>query len=157
MHRLGRLVGRDQDRVDRAVRAAWQTCFEERDGRPDGASLRGWLLFLVLRELAAPAAPADPPPAAAVHELEPVGTRWAGWWKDGLSATPEPEQLALEYAITSIPAGLAAVFVLRDVEGLDAAEVTVLLAYDAELQLDLLQNARSSIRNALRDLSKASA
>lgn len=150
MHRLARLVHRDPASARRAVRAAWSTALERPDDQPPGTSLRGWLLRLVLLALAAPAPPAQPEPAAAPHEVEPEGSRWAGWWKDGIPSTPEPERNALEAALASIPAGLTAILVLRDVEGLDAPEVEALVGHSQAGQLALLHRGRSAVRNALR-------
>jgi RNA polymerase sigma-70 factor (ECF subfamily) len=150
MHRLARLVGRDPATARDAVRAAWLTALRRPPEQIPMTSLRGWLLQLVLLELAAPKPPQQAPPAAAANELEPEGSRWAGWWKDGLSATPEPEHEALEAAIASLPPGLAALLVLRDVEALEAAEVTALLGHSPDDQLAFLQHGLSAVRNALR-------
>jgi DNA-directed RNA polymerase specialized sigma24 family protein len=145
MHRLARLVGRDPSAAREAVRAAWLNAL----ARPDEIT-RGRLVALVLTELAAPHPPERPAPAAAAHELEPEGNRWAGWWQDDLPETPDPEDEALEAAIASLPAGLAALLVLRDVEGLGAAEVETLLGHSPDRQLAFLQHARGAVRNALR-------
>jgi DNA-directed RNA polymerase specialized sigma24 family protein len=150
MHRLARLVGRDEARAREAVRGAWLTALERPGEQRPGTSLRGWLLRLVLVELAATAPPEQAAPAAPEHELEPEGSRWAGWWKDDLPATPEPEREALEAAIASLPAALAAMLVLRDVEGLAAAEVEALFGHSPDRQIAFLQHGRTAVRNALR-------
>jgi DNA-directed RNA polymerase specialized sigma24 family protein len=150
MHRLARLVGRDPATARDVVRAAWRTAIERPTERNPATSLRGWLLRLVLVELAAPQPPKTFAPAAAAHELEPEDSRWAGWWRDGLPPTPDAEHEALEAAIASLPPGLAALLVLRDVEGLGAAEVAALTGHSPDHQLDFLQHARADVRNALR-------
>jgi DNA-directed RNA polymerase specialized sigma24 family protein len=149
MLRLARLVGRDPGAAD-AVRRAWGAALARPDDRPTGASTRGWLLRLVLDELAVPTPPADTPPLAPPADFEAPDGRWAGWWRDGLSATPVPEHHALESALVSIPAGLAAILLLRDVEGLDPDETAVLTGHTAERQLVLLHHGRVSLRSVLR-------
>lgn len=149
MHRLARLVG-EPVRAREVVRAAWERALEHPSDEMPGTSLRAWLLRLVLLELAEPRPPAEGTPAAPAHELEPEDSRWAGWWKDDLPPTPEPEDEALEAAIAALPAGLAALLVLRDVEGLDADEVAALFGYSPDDQLDFLHDGRTALRNELR-------
>jgi DNA-directed RNA polymerase specialized sigma24 family protein len=155
MHRLARLVGSDATTARNAVRAAWLTALQSPADQIPAASLHGWLLRLVLVELAAPRPPEKVAPAAAASELEPEGSRWAGWWRDRLPPTPEPEHEALEAAIGSLPPGLAALLVLRDVEGLEEGEVAALLGHSPDHQLDFLHQARSGVRNALRASAEA--
>jgi DNA-directed RNA polymerase specialized sigma24 family protein len=150
MHRLARLVGRDAERARDAVRAAWLIALEHPDEQIAGTGLRGRLLRLVLIELAATEPPAKAEPAAAAHELEPEGSRWEGWWKDDLPPTPELEREALEAAIVSLPPALAAMLVLRDVEGLAPAEVEALFSHPPDGQIAFLQHGRTAVRNALR-------
>lgn len=157
MHRLARLLVADPDTARDAVRAAWLKALANEDGDGDGAASgttrRGRLLGLVLREL-----PPSPPsgaggPAAHRDELEPDDSRWAGWWRDELPDTPPAARETLEAALASLPAAVGAMVVLRDVEGLDAAEVEALLGHSAERQLALLHHGRSAVRNALRGLA----
>jgi DNA-directed RNA polymerase specialized sigma24 family protein len=150
MRRLARLVGRGSGDAS-AVRRAWRVALARPDDRPAGASMRGWLLRLVLDELTVPAPPADAPPLAPAADFEAPHGRWAGWWRDGLPVTPTPDDRDLERALTSIPAGLAAILVLRDVEGLGPAEAAVLTGHSAERQLVLLHHGRVSLRSALRN------
>src|SRR5262245_18402219 len=149
MRRLARLVGRGPGGPDDAVRRAWTVALARPDDRPTGASMRGWLLGLVLDELAVPGPRADPPPLAPPADFEAPDGRWAGWWRDALSATPMPEQHGFERALGSVPAGLAAILLLRDVEGLDPGEIAVLTGHTAESQLVLLHYGRVSVRSAL--------
>jgi hypothetical protein len=144
MHRLARLVG-DPAAARVVVRAAWAKALEQ----PETLT-RGRLLGLVLAELQAPRPPAEGVPAAPAQELEADDSRWAGWWQDDLPATPDPGDEPLEAALASLPPGLAALLVLRDVERLEAAEVDALLGHSPEEQLVFLQHGRSALRSALR-------
>lgn len=155
MRRLARLVGRDPATARDAVRAAWLNALARPDEQAPGTSLRGWLLRLVLRELAPAPPPATVAPAAPQHELESEDGRWAGWWKDGLPATPDPEREALEAALASLPPAVTAILVLRDVEGLRPAEVSALTGHSPETQLAFLHHGRSAVRNALRSVPEA--
>jgi RNA polymerase sigma-70 factor (ECF subfamily) len=149
MSRLARLVGRDPESRD-APRRAWAAALARPDERPEGTSARGWLLKLVLDQLGPPPPPVEPPPVAPPADFEETGSRWAGWWKDDLPATPAPEPELVQQAVASIPPGLAAIVVLHDVEGLPADELTSLTGLAAEDQLTLLHHGRVAVRTALR-------
>lgn len=144
MHRLARLVG-GPPAARAVVRAAWANALAQ----PEMLTRAG-LLGLVLAELEAPRPPAEGVPAAPAHEFEAEDSRWPGWWQDDLPATPDPADEALETALASLPPGLAALLVLRDVERLHAADVEALLGHSPEEQLVYLQHGRSALRNALR-------
>ena len=102
MSRLARLVGRDRD-AGGAVRRAWAAALARPGEQPEGTSVRGWLLTLVIDELELLPAPAELPLVAPAADFEEAGGRWAGWWKDDLPATPEPEPALLESALARIP------------------------------------------------------
>jgi DNA-directed RNA polymerase specialized sigma24 family protein len=155
MHRLARLVGRGETNAGAAVRQAWQAALARPDEQPAGLGLRAFLLLLVLRELGSPEAPEQALPVAPPDDFEDDGGRWAGWWKDELPATPEPERAPVERALAAIPPGLTAVLVLRDVECLDPAEVEALLGHSNDRQVALLQHGRTAIRTALRTAGAA--
>jgi len=148
MSRFARLVGRDQP-ADDAVRRAWLAALARPDEQPEGTSVRGWLLALVIDELAPSPPPVDPPTIAPPADFEGAG-RWSGWWKDELPATPEPDPELLERAVGSIPPSLAAMLVLRDVEGIGAVETALLTGQAPERQRVLLHHARAGVRTALR-------
>lgn len=148
MHRFARLVRRDAD-PRAAVRDAWAQAAGAPDARPTGLSIRGWLLMLVLAGHA-PEPHGEPAPAARPEELEDADGRWAGWWKDEQAATPDADAAALERLLVALPPLVAEIAVLRDVEGLPAAEVEAISGRPPERQVQLLQAARAAIRNGLR-------
>src|SRR5262245_24636404 len=152
MSRLARLVGREQA-AGEAVRRARAAALGRPGEQPEGTSVRGWLLNLVIDELALSPPLPEPPAVAPAADFEGAG-RWAGWWRDDLPATPEPEPELLERAVASIPPGLAALLVLRDVEGLGADETALLTGHAAERQLALLHHGRAGVRTALRAASE---
>jgi DNA-directed RNA polymerase specialized sigma24 family protein len=149
MHRLARLVARDPEAARKAVRAAWLAALEAPGGRSTHTSLRGRLLGLVLAAVGANDAP-SPQPVAAADEFEDPDGRWAGWWKDEQAKTPLPDAQLLEGILATLPAGLAALLVLRDVESLPAEEVESVAGWTPDEQLRLLQSARAAVRSELR-------
>jgi DNA-directed RNA polymerase specialized sigma24 family protein len=150
MRRLARLVGRDASDPGAAVSRAWAIALADPAAQAAGTSVRGWLLRLVLDELAVPAAPLEAPPLSPPGEFEDPDGRWAGWWRDGLPATPRPEHAAVEEALATMPAALAVMLVLRDVEGLGPEETGVVTGEPPARQLELLHHGRIVVRSALR-------
>ena len=61
-----------------------------------------------------------------------------------------PDARRLDGALATLPAALTATVVLRDVEQLSPEEVQLILGHPPELQLRLLQSARSAVRTAAR-------
>jgi RNA polymerase sigma-70 factor (ECF subfamily) len=95
----------------------------------------------------------DDDPAVGPDRFGPDGS-WASppaRWED----TPEKTLLrretmaVVEDALTRLPVGQRAVVLLRDVEGLDAAEVCNMLAISETNQRVLLHRGRSKVRAAL--------
>jgi DNA-directed RNA polymerase specialized sigma24 family protein len=150
MHRLGRLVAEDPDGAAETVRTAWRTALARPDEQPSATGLRGWLLRLVLDAIVLPEPPAEPEPVASPDDFEDPSGRWAGWWKDAQSKTPPAEPELLEAILATLPPALAALLVMRDVEGLPPGEVAMLLGYAPDQQLRLLHYGRTAVRNRLR-------
>ena len=152
MYRLARLVG-DPASARATVRAAWAAAIDEADERPPELSMRGWLLGIVIERLEpSTTSPRDPLPAAvSPGDLE--DGRWAGHWKDGLPAPAPAGAEAVETVLARLPAGVAAVVLLRDVERLREDEVARLLSRSPEEQRALLHEGRTGIRNLLEATS----
>jgi DNA-directed RNA polymerase specialized sigma24 family protein len=75
--------------------------------------------------------------------------RWAGHWKDGRPAHAQADVRRVEAAVAALPKGVAAIVLLRDVEGLSADEVVRLVGRSPDEQLTLLHQGRTAIRAAL--------
>jgi RNA polymerase sigma-70 factor (ECF subfamily) len=97
-------------------------------------------------------------PAVDPDRFLPAGHRWAGHWASPPASWRElPEDLLLsreimtevERAVATLPAAQRAVLVLRDVEGLTAAEACQLLDLTEGNQRVLLHRGRSKVRAAL--------
>ena len=102
----------------------------------------------------------DLPPEAAVpaERFHGPGAPWEGHWASpprSWGASPEEQLLGAETleqiarAIAALPPAQRTVITLRDVEGLDAAEVCNVLAISDTNQRVLLHRARSKVRAAL--------
>jgi DNA-directed RNA polymerase specialized sigma24 family protein len=155
MHRLARLVARDPEAARKAVRAAWLAALEAPEAQSSHTSLRARLLGLVLAAVGAQDAPSEPQPVATADEFEDPDGRWAGWWKDEQAKTPLPDAQRLEEILATLPAALAALLVLRDVESLTAEEVESVAGWTPDEQLRLLQSARAAVRSELRKGERA--
>ena len=150
MHRFARLVGRDPKDTQRVVRAAWLAALERPDAQPPGICVRAWLLQLVVQQLAIPEPPVEAEPVAPPDDFEDSTGRWAGWWKDDLPPTTMPDARRLEGVLAALPPALTATVLLRDVEQLSPEKVQLILGHPPDLQLRLLQSARSAVRTAAR-------
>ena len=81
------------------------------------------------------------------------------------STPPDPEREAfaselrvlLEWAIDTLPTGLRAVFVLREVEGLNTSEVAEVLAVSEDVVKTRLSRGRAALRRVLINRSGVAA
>ncbi len=96
----------------------------------------------------------DPAPAVEPQRFLASG-RWATPPRDPRTATPEAllidaeTRRAIEASIEALPSGQRAVITLRDLEGLDAAEVCAILDLSEANQRVILHRARARVRTAL--------
>ena len=153
--------------AEEVVQDAWLTVLRSLDRFERRSALRTWVLGIVVN-LARSRARAErrsiPQPsgwsAPAVEPsrfLSPDHPRWPHHWAREPIAwgTPEQELLAEETrnvmfdAIDGLPAAQREVLVLRDLEGMAAAEVCNILELTDTHQRVLLHRARSRVRNAL--------
>jgi RNA polymerase sigma-70 factor (ECF subfamily) len=97
-------------------------------------------------------------PAVDPARFLPDGHRWAGHWAEefpSFDATPEDvllrEELMvyLRQVIARLPSRQQAVLVLRDVEGVSAAEVCDILSMNDGTERVLLHRARAKVREGL--------
>ena len=152
--------------AEEVVQDAWLTVLRSLDRFERRSSLRTWVLGIVVncarsrarRERRA--VPVSSEPAAAVDParfLPPNHPRWPHHWAAEPTQwrTPEAELLAgetrrvMREAIEALPSAQREVLVLRDIEGLPAAEVCNILALTDTHQRVLLHRARSRVRHAL--------
>jgi RNA polymerase sigma-70 factor, ECF subfamily len=159
--------------AEEVVQEAWLAVLQQLDRFEGRSSLKTWVLRIVsnraktraVRErrtvpfsaLAGGDLEADEPLVEPDRFL-PAGHRWAGHWASPPGSWREvPEDLLLsqetmaelERAVAALPAAQRAVLVLRDVEGLSAAEACQLLGLTEGNQRVLLHWGRSKVRATL--------
>ena len=173
MLRLAFLHVRDRAVAEEVVQDAWMGVLQQLDRFEGRSSLKTWVLRIVSNRaktraiherrtvpfstLASAAEDADEP-AVDPDRFLPAGHRWAGHWASPPASwreVPEDRLLARETmaevqeAVDCLPAAQRAVLVLRDVEGVTAAEVCQLLGLTEGNQRVLLHRARAKVRAAL--------
>ena len=159
--------------AEEVVQDAWVGVLQQLDRFEGRSSLRTWILrivsnrakTLVLRERRTVPFSSlnglderDREPAVEPERFLPAGDRWAGHWSSPPRSWQDiPEELLLsretraevERAVEGLPPTQRAVIVLRDVEGLTAAEACELLGLTDGNQRVLLHRARSRVRRVL--------
>jgi RNA polymerase sigma-70 factor, ECF subfamily len=173
MLRLAMLHVGDRAVAEEVVQDAWVGVLRQLDRFGGRSSLRTWVLRIVgnraktravreRRSVPFSALPGSGPeadePAVDPDRFLPAGHRWAGHWATPPASwrdLPEERLLAaetmaeVERAVATLPAAQRAVLVLRDVEGLTAAEACQLLGLTEGNQRVLLHRGRSRVRAAL--------
>lgn len=153
--------------AEEAVQDAWLTVLRSLDRFERRSSLRTWILGIVVnvartrrraeRRAIARWQQADGPAVDPARFLPADHPRWPHHWavEPAPWRTPEQDLLASETcavisdAIDNLPPAQREVIVLRDVEGLPAADVCNILGLTDTHQRVLLHRARSRVRNAL--------
>ena len=153
------------------VQDTWIAVIRGLDGFEGRASLRSWIFTILVnrarshgvREARRAVSPSPSPvpedgDTFAVPEEQFVGRRGRGAWRQPVPAWQDDPQLRVDSAagvavimaaIAELPPARRQVVVLRDVEGLTAAEVADLLGLSAANQRVLLHRARATLRLAL--------
>jgi RNA polymerase sigma-70 factor (ECF subfamily) len=153
--------------AEEVVQEAWLTVLRSLDRFEGRSSLRTWVLGIVVnvarsraraerRAVELASEPAGPV-IESTRFLPQDHPRWPQHWAIEPAAwrTPEQELLAGETrkvlldAIETLPPAQREVLVLRDLEGLAAADVCNILRLTDTHQRVLLHRARSRVRNAL--------
>ena len=152
--------------AEEVVQEAWLTVLRSLDRFEGRSSLRTWVLGIVVN-LSRSRARAERRSIALSESSGPVvdstrflaadHPRWPHHWATEpiTWATPEQELLGKETrtvildAIDRLPAAQREVLVLRDLQGVPAADVCNILGLTDTHQRVLLHRARSRVRNAL--------
>ncbi len=167
MHHVG-----DRAVAEEVVQDAWIGVLQQLDRFQGRSSLKTWVLRITsnraktraVRErrtvpFSTLAAAEDvDEPAVEPDRFLPAGHRWAGHWASAPTSWRDvPEDVLLsqetmtvvERAVQALPDAQRAVLVLRDVDGLGAAETCQLLGLSEGNQRVLLHRARAKVRAAL--------
>lgn len=173
MLRLAMLHVSDRQVAEEVVQDAWMAVLRQLDRFEGRSSLRTWILRIVINQaktrgarerrsvpfstLAAADRSGDEP-AVEPDRFLPAGHRWAGHWASpprSWRGIPEERLLSretmaqLQTAIDRLPVSQRHVLILRDVEGLTAAETCQSLGLTVANQRVLLHRARAKVRAAL--------
>lgn len=173
MQRLAMVHVGDRAVAEEVVQDAWLGVLGQLDRFEGRSSLKTWVLRIVsnraktraVRErrtvpfsaLSGGDLEADEP-AVDPDRFLPAGHRWTGHWASPPASwreVPEDRLLSAETmaevgrAVATLPAAQRAVLVLRDVEGLTAAEACQLLGLTEGNQRVLLHRGRSKVRATL--------
>jgi RNA polymerase sigma-70 factor, ECF subfamily len=157
--------------AEEVVQDAWVGVLRQLDRFEGRSSLRTWILRIVANRARTRAVRErrtlpfssldgldDPGPAVEPERFLPAGEPWAGHWASPPRSwrdVPEDRLLSgelraeVERAVEGLPPAQRAVIVLRDVEGMTAAETCQLLGLTDGNQRVLLHRARSRVRRAL--------
>ncbi len=173
MLRLAMVHVGDRAVAEEVVQDAWVGVLQQLDRFEGRSSLKTWVLRIVSNRAKTRAvrerrtvpfsalAGGDlevEEPAVDPDRFQPAGHRWGGHWASPPASWREvPEELLLsqetmaevERAVASLPAAQRAVLVLRDVDGLSAAEACQLLGLTEGNQRVLLHRGRSKVRATL--------
>jgi len=173
MLRLAMLHLGDRAVAEEVVQEAWLGVLRQLDRFEGRSSLKTWVLRIVSNRAQSRAVrerrtvpfsalaggePEAGEPAVDPDRFLPAGHRWAGHWASPPASWRDlPEELLLsretmaevERAVATLPAAQRAVLVLRDVDGLTAAEACQLLGLTEGNQRVLLHRGRSKVRAAL--------
>lgn len=170
--RVARAHTREREVAEEVVQDTWLSVLRSIDGFAGRSSFRTWLVVILVNTAHRRAAherrstpfsalphgdeaPFDPDDGRFFGAEHP---RWAGCWSTVVNAwddVPEEHLLGseavatVESAAATLPELQRAVFLLRDVHGLDATEVCNALDVTDSNQRVLLHRARTRIRRAL--------
>ena len=155
VYRAARAILRNEQEAEDVMQQAYVNAFAHLDRFAGAARFSTWLTRIAINE--------------SLARVKRGHLRQA---LDGVSAAPrahraadDPERHAiavelrghLEAAIDTLPDGLRAVFVLRDVEGLSTSEVAVSLSVSSDVVKTRLLRARAALKHCLIARSGASA
>lgn len=153
--------------AEEVVQEAWLVVLRDLDRFERRSSLRTWVLGIVVNlarsrvraERRSVPLPADvgEPVVDPTRFRPPDAARWPNHWALGPTPWPAPEDALLAGetrkvilgAVAALPPAQREVLVLRDLEGMSAAETCNVLGLSDTNQRVLLHRARSRVRNAL--------
>jgi RNA polymerase sigma-70 factor, ECF subfamily len=167
----------NREDAEEVVQETWIALLKGLDGFQGRSSLRTWLFTVLVniaktrgvrerREtdvqvLAFTGGTVDP------ARFRAAGQEWAGHWKEHRAPEPFPdtpegsvlgdELIAVtRLELDKLPARQREVVTMRDVLGMESAEVSALLGVSAANQRVLLHRGRAAVRQALEDYVKES-
>jgi RNA polymerase sigma-70 factor (ECF subfamily) len=172
LRRVARTFVRTPSAADDVVQETWLAVIHGLDGFEGRSSLRTWI-FTILANRARTRAARDARsvPFSAIEDqdrpaVEPAAFSADGRWTSApprLDFDPETRLLSAELrerllgVVEDLPPAQRSVITLRDLLGIPAEDVCVLLELSEGNQRVLLHRARSRVRTALRPITEAGA
>jgi len=166
--RLARIFVHERAAAEEVVQDAWVAVLESLDRFEGRSAFKTWLFRIVANRAktaavrsgrTVPFSALGPGDAEGEPAVDPGRFDARGEWRDppGRWSEETPERLALraetqallEAAVAALPPSQRAVLTLRDVEGLETAEICNLLEITESNQRVLLHRARARVRTAL--------
>ncbi len=166
MVRVAQAYVATKEAAEDAVQDAWLGVIQGLDRFEGRSSLKTWIFRIVMNKaMTRGGRDARSVPFSTLGPDEPTfdpssfatSGRWAGWWLSEDAVTQLPDRLALaresrqmiDAVVATLPANQRLVITLRDIQGMNAAEVCELLGISEANQRVLLHRARTKVRAAL--------
>jgi len=172
LRRVARTFVRTSSAADDVVQETWLGVIHGLDGFEGRSSLRTWIFSILANRARTRAArDARSVPFSAIEDedrpaVEPAAFSADGRWTSApprLDYDPETQLLSAELrerlldVVEELPPAQRSVITLRDLLGIPAEDVCVLLELSEGNQRVLLHRARSRVRTALRPITEAGA
>jgi RNA polymerase sigma-70 factor, ECF subfamily len=172
LRRVARTFVRTPSAADDVVQETWLGVVHGLDGFEGRSSLRTWIFSILANRARTRAArDARSVPFSAIEDedrpaVEPTAFSADGRWTSApprLDFDPETQLLSAELrerllgVVEELPPAQRSVITLRDLLGIPAEDVCVLLELSEGNQRVLLHRARSRVRTALRPITEAGA
>lgn len=158
MLRFANAVVADPEVAKAGVFRAWERALGEEAQAREFPSFAAWLFAHVLAALDVDRLELSPPDHLSAIDpdcFEARDDRWAGHWRDDAMPSPwapdgvEARVRAVRAGLCALPAPLAALVALNDVERFSALEITAVLGFTSDTQPALLNRARAMLRHAV--------
>jgi RNA polymerase sigma-70 factor (ECF subfamily) len=148
LFRAARAIVRDDAEAEDVLQEAWTRTFAHLDQFRGEAAFPTWITRIAVHEALARTRRGRVVVPTDDEELEAVMPRTGAWDPERQAHDAELRRL-LEQAIDALPEIYRAVFVLRELEGLDTAETAACLEVTDDVVKTRLSRARALLRDAL--------
>jgi RNA polymerase sigma-70 factor (ECF subfamily) len=158
IYRAVRSIVRDEHEVEDVMQQAYVNAFTHLRQFNGSARFSTWLTRIAVNEALARVRRRGKYEAFdEVHSnVEPFADRYVGENPERVAMTHELRNL-LEWAIDTLPDGMREVFVLREIEGMNTAEVATSLGVSDDVVKTRLSRGRATLRRRLLDRTGAAA
>ena len=166
MVRVARAYVASREAAEDVVQDAWIGIIRGLDRFEGRSSLKTWMFRILVNKAmtrggrearTVPFSSLGPDDVSVDPDRFVASGRWAGWWQREDAVSPLPDRVVLskearamvDAVIATLPPNQRLVILLRDVQGLSAAEACEVLDVSEANQRVLLHRARGKVRAAL--------